>query len=63
MIQIDMPMPRTCSDCPFLQGESLELYCPIALNSTSYDYAKKERMRNCPLQEIKSEVVSTASNS
>ena len=61
MIQIDMPMPRTCSDCPFLQGESLVLYCPVAFNSTFYDYAQKERMQNCPLQEIKEEGASTPS--
>lgn len=47
MIQIDMPMPKMCYDCPCHDGESC--MCQI-----TGKYCLDEIPRSCPLKEVRS---------
>ena len=54
MIQIDMPMPESCSKCPFLDYEYK--ICPILpmdpVMHYSVSLSTNERCKFCPLQEV-----------
>ena len=49
MIQIEMDMPMSCSECPLMYDY---LYCPVT--STRVDLASfdSERLANCPLHVV-----------
>ena len=57
MIQIDIPMPKSCSDCPLATVNedmccNYYYYCPpikVALRGKKY---YKQRFRKCPLKEV-----------
>ena len=51
MIQIDMGMPKTCIECPFLQPDSPTSCCSITEKEVTLDCASRERMLSCPLFE------------
>lgn len=58
MIRIDMPMPKSCYECPLKTIEmdfenEFYYYCPKieqAIRGKKYD---KQRFRKCPLKEVK----------
>jgi hypothetical protein len=51
MIQIDIPMPKTCKDCPIFDGEDC---CNLIKSAILPQNAEIERHRECPLEENKS---------
>ena len=64
MVKIDIPMPKSCSDCPLKTveedyvGDYFYWCTPIkeALYGKKYS---KQRFRNCPLKEIEENVNET----
>lgn len=53
MILIDnMDIPKTCSECPIM-SDGLDHYCILAKSDTDYQSMRTERMRYCPLHEVK----------
>lgn len=66
-IQIDMPMPKNCGECPLTQLRWSNLYCGVLNKSVgeSYQYPthretwmkdglNEKRLPDCPLREVKS---------
>ena len=59
MIQIDIPMPKSCTECPFTYLDtgddayfgSTETRCVLD-NSCVVDCLSTERMDDCPLREV-----------
>lgn len=53
MVKIDIPMPKTCKDCPI----HYDIYwCPLPHENPgmrSFERSSKERMPTCPLIEVK----------
>lgn len=53
MVKIDIPMPKTCKDCPI----HYDIYwCPIPHENPGmwpFERSSKERMPTCPLIEVK----------
>lgn len=56
MIQIDMPMPKNCYDCPCSTFDDImdEVECNIVNDAwfIPEETAKKGRLNNCPLKEV-----------
>ena len=50
MIQIDMEMPKDCSECKLRIDEPPKSYCALTY---SYQLLGNERPSWCPLQEVK----------
>ena len=57
MIQINIPLPKTCSDCPIAHIEedinATYYYDCKFINIPMYDSARRKRHRDCPLREVK----------
>lgn len=56
MIQIDIPMPKNCYDCPCGTFDDImdEVECNLVNDAwfIPEETAKKERLNNCPLKEV-----------
>lgn len=56
MIQIDMPMPKNCYDCPCGTFDDImdEVECNLVNDAwfIPEETAKKGRLNNCPLKEV-----------
>ena len=54
MIQIDIPMPKRCADCPCF---NYDLLCCRALKQAAFSLVETDydesRFNRCPLQEVK----------
>ena len=50
MVQIDMEMPKNCSDCPLNYDM---IFCSISETKMSWSKMDKERLPDCPLKELK----------
>lgn len=61
MIQIDIPMPKCCKDCPFLEKVTDErYYCPFVKELFNEEQVNNSRYYSlryylCPLIEVKGE--------
>lgn len=60
MVKIDIPMPKTCKDCPIVKQYSISLryiyWCPLPHENPgmwSFERSSKERRPTCPLIEVK----------
>jgi hypothetical protein len=61
MVKIDIPMPKTCKDCPIIVRivniMPYDIYwCPLPHENPgmwSFERSSKERMPTCPLIEVK----------
>lgn len=65
MIQIDMPMPKTCGDCPFADYTTREYpFCTALQADRGYPFdVNKKKFPNCPLkpvEELKADESETA---
>ncbi len=49
MIQINIPMPKHCYDCPICYDG---YYCPIAMQHLDFATCDIQRMDFCPLEEV-----------
>lgn len=58
MIQIDIPMPESCAECP-LKTVDEDMYgdyfycCPVIKAVIRGNKRHKKRFRHCPLKEVK----------
>ena len=54
MIQINMPMPKVCDDCPFMDdGHGDYPFCMALHENRGYTFRIKEgRFPNCPLKPV-----------
>ena len=54
MIQIDMPMPKVCDDCPFMDEDHGDYpYCIALGQNRGYTFRIREkRFPNCPLKSV-----------
>ena len=54
MIQIDIPMPKVCDDCPFMDEDHGDYpYCVALGQNRGYTFRIREkRFPNCPLKPI-----------
>ena len=54
MIQIDMEMPKNCSECRLLRTfyPMAKEYCPIESDITYSEFDIADRPENCPLSEV-----------
>ena len=53
MITIDMKMPRTCDDCPFLDDYGDYPMCKVTQETRGYNFRSNFcRMNKCPLREL-----------
>lgn len=55
MVKIDIPMPKTCKDCP-LHYDLIIYWCPLPHENPgmwSFERSSKERRPTCPLIEVK----------
>lgn len=54
MIQIEMPMPNTCGDCPFMDECRGDYpYCTVLQQNRGYTFdVHKKRFPNCPLKPV-----------
>ena len=59
MIQIDIPLPKSCFECPIKSVEedysSIEYFywCPLLKVDIRGKKRHKQRFRKCPLKEVK----------
>lgn len=58
MVKIDIPMPKTCKDCPIvISATHYDIYwCPLPHENPRmwpFERSSKERMPTCPLIEVK----------
>lgn len=57
MIQIDIPMPKSCAECPLktieedMYGDHF-YYCPLIKTVIRGKSRREKRFRNCPLKVI-----------
>ena len=53
MIQIDMPMPGNCYDCPFSDDSGDYPYCLALHQNRGYNFdIRTKRFPNCPLKPL-----------
>ena len=52
MIKIDMEMPKSCIDCPFLHHDYFGDFTCGAQDFETIDYVEGERADDCPLEEV-----------
>lgn len=51
MIQIDIPMPKNCYDCPFSDDSGDYPYCWVLHQNRGYSFDRRtKRFPNCPLK-------------
>ena len=56
MIQINIPMPENCYDCPFSDDSGDYPYCWVLHQNRGYTFDRRKRkFPNCPLQVVKQE--------
>lgn len=48
-------IPESCSECQFYVGEVGHVYCKLTKSKVGVTVACYERMKDCPLVEIKEE--------
>lgn len=53
MIQIDIPMPGNCYDCPFSDDSGDYPYCWVLHQNRGYSFDRRtKRFPNCPLKPV-----------
>jgi len=53
MIQLDIPMPDCCYDCPFSDDSGDYPYCRALRQNRGYSFdTRKKRFPNCPLKPV-----------
>lgn len=54
MIQIDIPMPKVCGECPFMDDQHHELpFCTVLKKDRGYPVLiHKVKFPNCPLKPV-----------
>ena len=53
MIQIDVPMPKTCGDCRFADSAREYPFCTVLQQDRGYPFdVTKKKFPNCPLKPI-----------
>ena len=53
MIQIDMPMPENCYECPFSDYSGDYPYCWVLHQNRGYTFDRRtKRFPNCPLNPV-----------
>ena len=60
MIQIDIPLPKSCSECPLTTTEEdcygwYYYWCPLIRTAIRGKKYAERRFRKCPLKEIKND--------
>ena len=59
MIQIDIPMPKNCTECPCSDYDDIMDECGCNINAEiwriPYDAAREKRDDRCPLKELPKE--------
>lgn len=59
MVQIDIPMPRSCADCPLFNAYDFDIgYCGKTTSLIPMNTFDEKRLNDCPLKEVKDEETS-----